>query len=89
MNTESNSHSDSPQDRFVQSVLGMGAEWAAFGLQVGTQALERSAKSLELAAKALSTLSRSIEERAAAHEKVVDTQGEAVVEQDSQDPARL
>ena len=99
MNTEQNqNNNDSAQERFVQSILGLGAEWASFGLQVGTQALERSAKSLELAAKTLSTLSKSIEEAAARKEEqtepakdvadtaVVDTVGE---ELDPQDPARL
>jgi len=95
MNTEQNQNAnDSAQERFVQSILGLGAEWASFGLQIGTQALERSAKSLELAAKTLTTLSKSIEEAAAARKPeeteaakdVVDTQG---VELDPQDPARL
>jgi hypothetical protein len=93
MNTQQNPN-DSAQERFIQSILGLGAEWASFGLQIGTQALERSAKSLELAAKTLSTLSKSIEEVAARKEEtapeapknVVDTHGE---ELDSQDPARL
>ena len=94
MNTEQNQNqNDSAQERFVQSILGLGAEWASLGLQVVTQAFERSAKSLELAAKTLSTLSKSPEEAAVRKgeptepaKEVVDTQGE---ELDPQDPARL
>ncbi len=39
------------------TVLELGFAWAAYGLKLGTAALEQSAKTLELTAKALDRLS--------------------------------
>lgn len=50
-------------DLFVEQLVGIGSEWAVFGLHCGTTALEKSARTLRLAARTLSTLSRSIEEK--------------------------
>src|SRR5688572_23814141 len=50
-------------DLLVEQLVGIGSEWAVFGLHCGTTALEKSARTLRLAARTLSTLSRSIEEK--------------------------
>jgi hypothetical protein len=68
MNTENHDKStarDAAHHEIVQSLIGLGAEWAALGLSFGTQALERSAKSLTLAAKTLETITRTLEKKAA------------------------
>ncbi len=61
--TEPNNAPPSPVDELVEQLVGIGSEWAVFGLQCGQTALERSARSLRLAARTLSTLSRSIERK--------------------------
>lgn len=60
---------DNRSPAWIDALTGIGADWAKFGLQIGTQALERSAKSLELAAKTLETLSKAFERQAEAHAK--------------------
>ena len=72
MNTENHAEKSTAQNEIVQSLIGLGAEWAALGLSFGTQALERSAKSLALAAKTLETISRSIEKKAAPEQRAAD-----------------
>jgi len=58
MNTNQNeTHAPKNHAPIVQSLVDLGAEWAALGIQFGTQAIERSAKSLELLAKTLQTVS--------------------------------
>lgn len=61
METQTNDTRTNDSDRLVESLVGIGAEWAVFGLQCATSALEKSARSMRLAARSLGTLARSIE----------------------------
>lgn len=61
METQTNTPTSTENDRLVDSLVGIGAEWAIFGLQCATSALERSARSMRLAARSLGTLARAIE----------------------------
>lgn len=47
---------------FLESIVDLGAEWAALGISFGVQALDRSARSLKLASKTLALVSRKLEE---------------------------
>ena len=45
----------------VGSIMGLGAEWAVFGLRCATSALEQSSRSMRLAAKSLATIAKELE----------------------------
>lgn len=61
MEIQTNTTRSNESERLVDSLVGIGAEWAVFGLQVATSALERSARSMRLAARSLGTIARAIE----------------------------
>jgi hypothetical protein len=49
---------------FVDTLLGVGATWAAHGLKIGKLALETSAEAIGKTAHALDTLAVEIEKKA-------------------------
>jgi hypothetical protein len=61
MNANQDNHESTQRPAWMDALAGIGADWAKFGLSIGTEALERSARSLELAAKTLQTISKTFE----------------------------
>ncbi len=50
-------------EAIVKSLLEIGTTWARYGLNIGQQALETSAKTLQNTAKVLHEVSQSFEEK--------------------------
>ena len=81
----------------VGSLVGLGAEWAVFGLRCATSALEQSSRSMRLAAESLATLARELDERLPADDvaagpgaETIDTTGELAPEPTvTADPSQL
>ena len=57
MNTQSN---ENAATSIVDTLSSLGGEWARFGLEIGAQAIERSARTLALAAKSLSAIADAL-----------------------------
>lgn len=60
----------------VDTIVELGASWAAFGLNLGKAALRQSAKTLETTAHALEKFAHTVEEKAAPAEKVEEKREE-------------
>ena len=72
MNTASPSSSSSSSDvhapftkTLVDTLVGLGSSWAAYGLKVGKMALVQSAETLGKTAETLDTLAAAMEKKAA------------------------
>lgn len=57
MNTQTN---ENAATSIVDTLTSLGGEWARFGLEIGAQAIERSARTLTLAAKSLSAIAEAL-----------------------------
>ena len=62
MNT--NTQTNDSRASIVDTLTALGGEWARFGLEIGAQAIERSARTLTLAARSLTTLAEALPKQA-------------------------
>jgi hypothetical protein len=61
MSTNEKQETTSTEKSILEAVFSIGTAWAAFGLNVGKQALQESARTLEVTAEKLSSLAETLE----------------------------